>query len=99
MTYLIHFLNKYGYNQKNLRNILKPVLFDKVQIREHYNLIIKEKRKKPFENKSKQKLTLLQFRTRINRMRVYCNHHCAIHADTLERALNYILIPWNVLSF
>ena len=79
-------------------NSVKNVLFDKIQIREHYNLTTKEKKKKPFENKSKQKLTLFPFRTRVNRMKDYCNHHCAILAGTLERALNYILIPWNVLS-
>ena len=80
-------------------NSVKNVLFDKKQIREHYNLTTKEKRKKPFENKTKQKLTMFRFRTRVNRMKDYCNYHCAILAGTLERALNYILIPWNVLSF
>ena len=78
-------------------NSVKNVLFDKIQIREHYNLTTKEKRKKPFENKTKQKLAMFRFRTRVNRMKVYCNHHCAILADTLERALNYMLLPWNVL--
>lgn len=80
-------------------NSVKNVLFDKIQIREHYNLTTKEKRKKPFENKTKQKLTMFRFRTRVNRMKDYCNHHCAILAGTLENLLNYILIPWNVLSF
>ena len=45
---------------------------------------MKEKRKKPIENKTKQKLTLLRIRTRLNRMKDYYNHHCTIHAGTLE---------------
>ena len=84
MTYLIHFLNNYGYNQSFLKNLLKTVLFDKVQIREHCNLTMKEKRKKPVENKTKQKLTWPRFRTWVNRIKDYYNHHCAIHAGTLD---------------
>ena len=80
-----------------LKNLLKTFLFDKVQIREHCSLTAKEKRKKPFENKTKQKLMLFRIRTRMNCMKDYYNHHCAIHAGTLEGSLNYILYPMNVI--
>ena len=66
--------------------MLKTFLFDKVQIREHCSLTMKEKRKKPIENKTKQKPTLLRIRTRVNRMNDYYNHHYTIHADTLKKS-------------